>query len=205
MNATDDTSAQQKLDALKRRESSSDTVAKIESAGHTASAAAAGAYMGYGAISAYGAGGIGAVACYAAPLTAGIAGIVAGAALVNYFALDEKLLDFLGKPKPAGRGPQPATVGHAIAHTSPFAGAMGGLISGVIAGAVVGALVAGAIAGTVLSGGLLGPVIIGAAACFGGSLVGAWSTVFSPSPPPSPAGSSKVPSTSSSRGGPLPV
>jgi len=173
MNAPDDPSARQKLDALQRRESSSDTVAKIESAGHTASAAATGAYMGYGAISAYGAGGIGAVACYAAPLAAGIAGIVAGAALVNYFALDEKLLDVLGKPKPAGRGPQPATLGHAIAHTSPFAGAMGGLLSGVIAGAVVGALVAGAIAGTVLSGGLLGPVIIGAAACFGGSLVGA--------------------------------
>jgi RHS repeat-associated protein len=169
MSAPEQLTSQQKMDALQSRNSNTEEVAKIESAGHTASTTITVATIGYGAIGAAGTGGIGAVACYAAPLAAGIAGAMAGAALVNHFALDEKLLAFMGKPVLAKPGPQPATIGHDIAHSSPFAGALGGLLAGV----VVGALCAVAVSAVVVSGGLAAPLLIGAAAGLGGGFAGA--------------------------------
>lgn len=156
MSTPEEQAARQKLEALQNHGSNEEDVAKIESAGNKANTAVSTATMGYGAISAFGTGGIGGVACYAAPLAAGIAGMMAGAALVDYFALDEKLLDLLGKPELAKPGPKPATVGHAIAHSSPFAGALGGLLAGVAAGALCAAA-AVAIVGT---GGLAAPALI---------------------------------------------
>lgn len=156
MSAPEEQTAGQKLEALQSHGSNEKDVARIQSAGNKANTAVSTATMGYGAMSAFGTGGIGGVACYAAPLAAGIAGMMAGAALVNHFSLDEKLLDFLGKPRLAQPGPQPATVGHAIAHSSPFAGALGGLLAGVAAGALCAAA-AVAIVGT---GGLAAPALI---------------------------------------------
>ncbi|MEA5114063.1 MAG: hypothetical protein VB050_08535, partial [Geobacteraceae bacterium] len=121
MSPTDGLSSQEKLEALGKRSSNTEQVERIESAGHATATTVTAATIGYGVVGAAGTGGIGAVACYAAPLAAGIAGAMAGAALVNHFALDEKLLDFLGKPRLAQPGPQPATIGHDIAHSSPFA------------------------------------------------------------------------------------
>ena len=173
MNAPEEVTAQQKLEALQGRDSNTGQVAKIESAGHTAATTVTAATIGYGVVGAAGTGGIAAVACYAAPLAAGIAGAMAGAALVNHFALDEKLLDFLGKPKLAGQGPQPATIGHAIAHSSPFAGALGGLLAGV----AVGVLCAAAAVAIVGTGGLAAPALVvgitaGVAAGLGGGFAG---------------------------------
>lgn len=165
--------SEQKLAALENSSSNTAEVEKIESGGHVASTTVTGVTMIYGAVGAFGSGGIGALACYAAPLAAGIAGVVAGAQLANHLALDETVLDLLGKPKLAKPGPQPAVVGNDIAHSHPFAGAIGGLLAGVVAGVVAGVLVSAAVAGTVASGGLLAPVLIGAAAGIGGSLVGA--------------------------------
>jgi len=164
MSTTDGLSSQEKLEALGKRSSNAEQVERIESAGHVTASAVTALAIGGKAISIAGAGGIGAVACYAAPFAAGIAGAMAGAALVNHFALDEKLLDFMGKPRLAGQGPQPATIGHAIAHSSPFSGALGGLLAGV----AVGALCALAAAAVVSTGGLAAPLIIAAAAGLGG-------------------------------------
>ncbi|HOX23905.1 MAG TPA: hypothetical protein PLL10_10600, partial [Elusimicrobiales bacterium] len=161
-------SSAQKLADLGARGSNTETVERIETAGHTASATVTAAAIGYGALSAAGTGGIAAVACYAAPLMAGVAGALAGAKLAEKLALDEKLLDFLGKPKLASPGPQPATVGHEIAHSSPFAGALGGLLAAV----AVGALCAVAVAAVVGTGGLAAGVLIGAAAGLGGGFAG---------------------------------
>ncbi len=169
MSEPEEPTAQQKLDALQNRDSNTPEVAKIESAGHTASTTVTAATIGYGAVGAANTGGVGALACYAAPLASGIAGVLAGAALVNHFSLDEKLLDFMGKPKLAKPGPQPATVGSEIAHGSPFTGALGGLLAGV----VVGALCAAAAVAVVGTGGLAAPLLIGAAAGLGGGFAGA--------------------------------
>lgn len=168
MSAPEELSSEQKLAALQGRDSNTEDVAKIESAGHITAATVTAVTIGYKAVGAACSGGVGAVACYAAPLAAGIAGAMAGAALVNNFALDEKLLDFLGKPKLAGQGPQPATIGHDIAHSSPFAGALGGLLAGI----AVGALCAVAAAAVVGTGGLAAPLLIGAAAGLGGGFAG---------------------------------
>jgi len=165
MSPTDGLSSQEKLEALGKRSSNAEQVERIESSGHVTASAVTAVAIGGKAISIAGAGGIGAVACYAAPFAAGIAGAIAGAALVNHFALDEKLLDFMGKPRLVGQGPQPATIGHAIAHSSPFAGALGGLLAGV----AIGALCAVAAAAVVGTGGLAAPLIIAAAAGLGGS------------------------------------
>jgi uncharacterized Zn-binding protein involved in type VI secretion len=173
MSAAGELTAQQKLDALKSGTSNEDEVRKIESGGRKTATAITAAYVLYKGGVAFGAGGTSAVACYAAPLAAGLAGVFAGAKLASYLALDEKVLDLLGKPKIAEPGPQPATLGHSIAHSHPFGGAMWGLGLGILAGIAAGALVAAAIAGTVLSGGLLGPVLIAAAVGLGGGLVGA--------------------------------
>lgn len=169
MSPTDGLSSQEKLEALGKRSSNTEQVERIESAGHATATTVTAATIGYGVVGAAGTGGIGAVACYAAPLAAGIAGAMAGAALVKHFALDEKLLDFLGKPRLAQPGPQPATIGHDIAHSSPFAGALGGLLAGV----VVGALCAAAAVAVVGTGGLAAPLIIAAAAGLGGGFAGA--------------------------------
>ncbi len=158
----------EKLAALQARGSNTENVEKIKSTGDTVNATVTAAAIGYGAISAASTGGIGAAACFAAPLLAGVAGVLAGAKLAEHLALDEKLLDFLGKPKLASPGPKPATVGMEIAHSSPFAGALCGLLAGVIAGAACAAAVA-LVVGT---GGLAAPILLGAAAGLGGSFVG---------------------------------
>ena len=153
MSAPTDPTSEQKLAALQNRGSNAGTVDKIATTGHAVSTVAGGAVMVNGAVTAFGAGGIAAVACYAAPLAAAVAGIWAGAKLANYLALDDKILDVMGQPKLAQSGPQPATVDHAIAHNHPFGGAIGGLFGG-SRGVVVGALVAAAVAATVGSGAL---------------------------------------------------
>ena len=107
-------------------------------------------------------------------LAGGAAGAFIGAGIVNHFALDEKLLDFLGKPKIAKPGPEPATFGHEIAHSSPLAAALGGLIAGVVVGALCAAA-AVAIIGTggIAAAPILAAVAIGGAAGLGGGFAGA--------------------------------
>jgi RHS repeat-associated protein len=166
---SDAQSVEEKIAALQGRGSNAETVNTIATAGHVASTVGSAATMGYGAFAAYGTGGIGAVGCYAAPIAAGVAGVLAGATLANHLALDEKVLDLVGKPKMAQPGPQPAVVGCAIAHNHPFAGALGGLLAGIVVGALAGLAVAAAVG----TGGLLAPVLIAAAAGFGGGLAGA--------------------------------
>jgi RHS repeat-associated protein len=164
--------SEQKLAAMQNRGSNAAEVAKIESGGHNAAILITAAnVLGEGAI-ALSTGGFASAACYAAPLAAGLAGVAAGAKLAKVLKLDERVLDLLGKPKIAKQGPQPATVGHAIAHSHPFGGAMWGMGLGLLAGIAAGALVATAIAGTVLSGGLLGPIFIAAGAGLAGGLIG---------------------------------
>ncbi len=87
-----------------------------------------------------------------------------GAGIVDYFALDEKLLDYLGKPRLAKPGRQPAAVGDEIAHSSALASALGGLLAAV----AVGALFAAVAISVVGTGGLAAPLIVGAAAGLGG-------------------------------------
>jgi len=165
--------SEQKLAALQNRGSNAAEVAKVESGGHKIAKAITAANIAFEGGVALATGGLGAAICYAAPLAAGIRGVTAGVKLAGYLALDDKILNLLGKPQLAAPGPQVAVKGHTIAHSHPFGGAMWGLGLGLLAGIAVGALAATAIAGTILSGGLLGPVIIAAAAGLGGGLVGA--------------------------------
>ena len=162
--------SEQKLAALQNRGSNAGEVDNIATTGHAVSTTVGGATMAYGAVGAFSTGGIGAVACYASPLAAGIAGVWAGAKLANHLALDEKVLDLMGKPKLSGPGPQPAVVGDAIAHNHAFAGALTGLLAGV----AVGILVAAAVAATVATGGLAAPVLVGAAAALAGGVAGSF-------------------------------
>ncbi len=162
--------AEDRLDALRRRESTSGQVEKIETAGHRTSMGAAAVTIGCGAGNAMATGGIAAVGCYLAPFAAGIAGAIAGARLAEALALDDTVLGIMGAPTLAQGGPQPAVIGHAIAHGHPFAGALGGLLAGIAAGVIV----AVAVGATLASGGLAAPVLVGAAAALAGGFSGSF-------------------------------
>ncbi len=162
-------SADQKLAELAGRKSNAGTVRAIETGGHVASTAIGGALIAKGAVGAFSAGGSSAAACFVAPLAAGMIGVMAGAALAEKLGAADRLVDLLGQPRRAGRGPQPAVIGHKVAHSRAFAGALAGLLAGVAVGAAVGF----AVAATVASGGLLAPIAIGAAAGLSGGFVGA--------------------------------
>ncbi len=151
---SEDPTSEARPGALNRRESNAATVKTIRTGGHIASAAISGALIAKGAVGAFGSGEVAGVICYVAPFAAGIAGVMAGSALAEKLRVDEKLLDLMGKPRQAAPGPHPAHVGHKIAHSHQFAGAIGGLLGGVLVGAAVGLGVA-----TIVTGGLLAPFL----------------------------------------------
>lgn len=161
--------ADQRLAELAGRKSNAGTVRAIETGGHAASAAVGGALIVKGAVGAFSSGGSSAAACFVAPLAAGMVGVMAGAALADKLGAADRLVDLLGQPRRASRGPQPAVMGHKIAHSRAFGGALAGLLAGVAVGAAVGFGVAAMVA----SGGLLAPLVIGAAAGLSGGFVGA--------------------------------
>jgi YD repeat-containing protein len=120
----EDTTSQGRPGALNSPESDAATVRTIRTGGHLASIATAGGMMAQGAIGACGTGGTISVICYAAPLAAGIVGVMAGASFAGKLSPDEELPDLMGKPRQAAPGPHPAHLGHKIAHGYQLAGAI---------------------------------------------------------------------------------
>ena len=154
--------AEQKLAALQNEGSDQDTVNAIATGGHVVSAA----YVGEGVAGAYATGGWLAARCFMTRLVAPLAGAMAGAYIAEKIGADEGLLkvaEFFGAEKQAQPGPQPAVVDDEIAHNHAFAGALTGLLVGIAVGAGL-ALAIG-------TGGLLAPLVIGAAAGFAGAAV----------------------------------
>jgi len=151
------------VEALRTDSHDETAVKNIKNIGNMASSGIASVGVVKGGMAAFAKCGFSGLGVLGGALAAGAAGVFIGAGLVNHFALDEKLLDFLGMPKLAKPGPQPATIDHTIAHGSAFAGALCGLVAGVAVGAllaatictggaaavIVGALVAGAAGGGV--------------------------------------------------------
>jgi len=169
---------QERLQSLANRKSNAATVKTIESVGSNVNKALSGVAIYQGASAAVSTataagGSAGAsLVCFVAPLASGFLGAIAGGMLASKLGMDDKLLDFLGAERQASPGPEPAVLGHRIAHSFGFFGALGGMVGGLLAGIAVGALAAVAVAATIGSGGLLGPVIIAAAAGGGGAFVG---------------------------------
>jgi len=154
------------VEALRSDSHDEAAVRNIKNLGHMASTGIAAVGVVKGGMAAYATcGGLTALGVFGGALAAGAAGAFIGAGLVNHFALDEKLLDFLGAPKLAKSGPQPATVGDQIAHGSAFAGALCGLVAGVAVGALVAA--------TICTGGAAAVIVGAVAAGAAGGGVGA--------------------------------
>jgi hypothetical protein len=98
------------VEALRSDSHDEAAVRNIKNLGHMASTGIAAVGVVKGGMAAYATcGGLTALGVFGGALAAGAAGAFIGAGLVNHFALDEKLLDFLGAPKLAKSGPQPAT------------------------------------------------------------------------------------------------
>jgi RHS repeat-associated protein len=155
------------IEALRTDSHDETAVTNIKNMGTIASTGIAGAGIVKGGVAAFAKCGWSGLGTFAGTLASGAAGAFLGAGLVNHFAIDETVLGWLGQPKIAKPGPQPATIGHGIAHGHPVAGAICGLLAGIVIGAAIGIAVGA-------TGGLAAPVLIAAfAGGFAGGFAGA--------------------------------
>src|SRR5882672_9166605 len=152
-----DLTAQQKLDALQNTGSNQGTVSAIEWGGHAASAG----YFVEGGVAAYTAG---TLRCFAGRVAAPLAGALVGGYIAQKIGADEglfKVAEFFGAQRQAPPGPEPAHIEHKIAHNHAFGGVFAGLLVGLAVGVGVALMIG--------TGGLLAPLVIGAAAAVSGA------------------------------------